>query len=50
MTNERDAGSPGAINGERWFAAFTQARRESPALENLQRRGWPTFLSFQVAT
>lgn len=50
MTNERDSASPGATDGERWFVAFTQARRELLALENLQRQGWRTFLPFHLET
>ena len=50
MTNDRDSASARASGGERWFVAFTQARRELLAVENLRRQGWQTFLPFQVAT
>lgn len=50
MTNDRNSAVAGATDGERWFVAFTQARREGIALDNLARQGWRTFLPFQLAT
>jgi transcription antitermination factor NusG len=39
-----------AVGGERWFVAYTQARQELVAIDNLHRQGWRTFLPFHVAT
>lgn len=48
--SDRNSMSMGGRNGQRWYVAVTQARRESLAVENLQRQGWRTFLPFHLAT
>jgi transcriptional antiterminator RfaH len=50
MMDDRNSASTGAADVGRWFVAFTQARRELLAVENLQRQGWRVFLPFHVAT
>ena len=50
MASDLNSASMSAAGGHRWFVAFTQARQELRAIDNLHRQGWRTFLPFHFAT
>jgi transcriptional antiterminator RfaH len=49
MTSDSDSRSVG-VGGRRWFVAFTGARQEGLAVDNLRRQGWRTFLPLHITT